>query len=217
MRITAQAKTATRERILTVAIQLFQEQGWESATTRDIALAAGIANGTLFNYFASKEAIAAALIEDGMAGSYKEFGRRRTGGESLEEDLFAFVWSGWKGLRKFRKFLAPALEALFSPLAQPARAEAGAAVRLKHLQTVERIMADHGIARPLPAVVVQLYWTLYLGAFAYWAADHSPHQEDTLALLDRSLKLFAGSFPNHQSAGGGPAAEGTTDDGRKAE
>jgi len=39
---------------------------------------------------------------------------------------------------------------------------------------------------------MQLYWTLYLGVIAYWAADDSPNQEDTLALLDQSTKLFAG-------------------------
>jgi hypothetical protein len=37
---------------------------------------------------------------------------------------------------------------------------------------------------------MQLYWTLYLGVLAYWATDVSPQQEDTLALLDQSLKLF---------------------------
>jgi AcrR family transcriptional regulator len=220
MRITAEAKTATRQRILTVAAQLFQKQGWESATTRDIATGAGIANGTLFNYFPSKEAIAAALIEDALAGSYKEFSRRRTGQESLEEDLFSLVWTGLKGLRKSRKFLAPAVEAIFSPLAQPSRAEAGASVRIRHLETVEQIMVDHGISRPLPAVVQQLYWTLHLGVFAYWAADDSPNQEDTLALLDRSLKLFAGSFRNHNPADGErvePTAEGELNHERKSE
>ena len=39
-------------------------------------------------------------------------------------------------------------------------------------------------------LTLQLYWTLYLGVFGYWAADSSPHQEDTLALLDQSLNLF---------------------------
>lgn len=207
MRITAEAKTATRQRILTVAAQLFQKQGWESATTRDIAVGVGIANGTLFNYFPSKEAIAAALIEDAVAESYREFDKRRTGEESLDEDLFSFVWSGFKSLRKFRRFLAPAIEAVFSPLAQPSRVEAGATVRIKHLETVEQIMADHGVRRPVPAVVLQLYWTLHLGAFAYWAADDSPNQEDTLALLDRSLKLFAGSVP----------AEGVSNHARQSE
>ena len=210
MRITAETKTATRRRILTVAAQLFQERGWENATTRDIAEAARIANGTLFNYFKSKEAIAAALIEDATAGAYEEFSRRRTGRESLDEELFALVWTSHKSLRKFRKFLAPAAEAIFSPLAQPARAGAGASLRIRHLETAERIMADHGVSRPLPAVVLQLYWTLYMGVFAFWAADKSPHQEDTLALLDRSLKLFA-------AAGLAPVPEGREQHERKSE
>jgi AcrR family transcriptional regulator len=217
MRITAEAKTATRQRILTVAAQLFQKQGWENATTRDIALAAGIANGTLFNYFASKDAIAAALIEDAMAASHKEFSRRRTGEEPLEEDLFSFEWTVLKGLRKSRRFLAPALEVIFSPLAQPQRAEAGASVRIGHLETVRQILAGHGIPQPVPAVMLQLYWTLHLGVFAFWAADDSPHQEDTLALLDRSLRLFAGSVRNDNSAGASPAAEGGNDDERQSE
>ena len=59
MRITAEAKTATRQRILQVATDLFVSQGWQNTTTRDIAVAAGIATGTLFNYFATKEGIAA--------------------------------------------------------------------------------------------------------------------------------------------------------------
>jgi hypothetical protein len=43
---------------------------------------------------------------------------------------------------------------------------------------------------PLPDLKLQLYWTLYLGVFAHWATDDSPHQEDSLAVLDQSLKLF---------------------------
>jgi hypothetical protein len=41
---------------------------------------------------------------------------------------------------------------------------------------------------------MQLYWTLYLGVLAYWATDVSPKQEDTMALLDQSLKLFVASL-----------------------
>jgi hypothetical protein len=33
-----------------------------------------------------------------------------------------------------------------------------------------------------------------LGVLAYWATDVSPKQEDTMALLDRSLKLFVASL-----------------------
>ncbi len=198
MRVTTQTRLATRERILSVTADLLLAQGWENVTTRDITAAAGIANGTLFNYFSSKEAIAAAIISEALETAGQDFVQRRAGDESLDEDLFAFEWAALKRLRKYRKFLAPAVAAIFSPLAQPAREDPGAGIRARHLSTVEKVLATHGVPRPLPAVLLQLYWTLHIGAFAFWANDSSPHQEDTLALLDRSLKLFAASLSGPQ-------------------
>ncbi len=188
MRITQEAKAATGQRILEESARLFRTAGWESTTTREIASAAGIATGTLFNYFSSKEAIAAALIAAALDAVEMDFE-----GESLEEDLFAFVWTGLKLLRKYRNFASQAAETMFSPLARHASERPGDAIRVRHLETVEALAAAHGRA-PLPAITLQLYWTLYLGVFAFWAADASPHQEDTLALLDQSLKLFVASL-----------------------
>ena len=69
MRVTAQTKAATRERIIDAARQLFAANGFEASTTRDIADAAGIASGTLFNYFATKEDILASLAAEAVAGA----------------------------------------------------------------------------------------------------------------------------------------------------
>jgi hypothetical protein len=44
----------------------------------------------------------------------------------------------------------------------------------------------------LSATALQLYWTLYAGVLAFWATCPSPKQEDTLALIDDSLDMFAG-------------------------
>lgn len=46
---------ARRNQILDAAAKLFAEKGFHRTTTRDIAQAADIAEGTLYNYFASKE------------------------------------------------------------------------------------------------------------------------------------------------------------------
>jgi AcrR family transcriptional regulator len=192
MRITTQAKAQTRERIVGAAVKLFARQGWDGTTTRDLAMAAGIATGTLFNYFQSKEAVAATLVAEALAKAQREFESIREAGQSLEEDLFSLIWTGLKSLRKLRGVLASALDTILSPLARSAPESAGDSVRVHHLEAVEQILLAHGIHGPLPAVTLQLYWTLYLGVIAYWAADESPNQEDTLALLDQSTKLFAG-------------------------
>lgn len=194
MRITAEAKSATRERILQAATSLFVSDGWHNTTTRGIALSAGIATGTLFNYFPTKEGIAAALMAEALERAGEESRSGRNQENSLEADLFSLIWRGLRSLREFRKFLAPASETIFSPLARQSPDSPGDAIRVDHLELVQSIVTSHGFSTSLPAVTVQLYWTLYLGVFAYWAADDSPGQEDTLALLDRSLKLFAASL-----------------------
>ncbi|HEY2148064.1 MAG TPA: hypothetical protein VGH32_09015, partial [Pirellulales bacterium] len=58
-----------------------------------------------------------------------------------------------------------------------------------HLEIVASLAQKHGIAELSP-VALQLYWTLYTGVLSFWAADKSPKQEDTLALLDQSLAMF---------------------------
>jgi AcrR family transcriptional regulator len=191
MRVTAAAKTVTRQRILEAATSLFARNGWQSTTTRAIALEAGIATGTFFNYFPAKESLAAALIGQTLEQAGEAFRAGRRTDDSLEADLFLLIWSGLRSLREYRNFLGPAAETIFSPLARQNAESPGDSIRVDHLELVHSILISHGFSSALPAVTVQLYWTLYMGVFAYWAADDSPGQEDSLALLDQSLKLFS--------------------------
>jgi AcrR family transcriptional regulator len=194
VRVTADTKLATRRRILEAAQALFERVGFEEAATRDIAAAAGIATGTLFNYFATKEAIALALVAESLREAHGQF-EKRGRSESLEEDLFALVAAELRGLKRLRSFIRPALEVALSPLAKAAASSDGEAIRVDHLELVDRLLAAHGLAEPPSFVTMHLYWTLYTGVLAFWASDSSPHQEQTLAVLDHSLKTFMGTLP----------------------
>lgn len=194
VRITSEAKTATRQRILEAATSLFAQDGWHAATTRAIAHEAGIAVGTVFNYFATKEAIAASLIGKTLESAGTAFLAGRRDDDSLEADLFLLIWSGLRSLQEYRNFLGPAAGTIFSPLARQAADRPGDAIRANHMELVDSILLSHGFTSALPEVATQLYWTLYMGVFAYWAADESAEQEDSLALLDQSLKLFVGAL-----------------------
>src|ERR1051326_1610988 len=73
----ARNKAALKERILTAALELFQKNGFEAATTKQIARRAGIAEGTVFNYFRSKEEIALFFFEREVDHSISSVRRNR--------------------------------------------------------------------------------------------------------------------------------------------
>jgi AcrR family transcriptional regulator len=200
VRVTADAKVATRRRILETARDRFSRAGFEATTTRDIAAAAGIAAGTLFNYFPSKEAIVMALVAEALDEAHLQF-ERQPRGESLDEDLFAFIASELQGLRPHRGYLRPVLETALSPLALARANPDGEAIRVEHLEAVGRLIETRLPGEPPSSVAWNLYWTLYTGVLAFWACDKSPHQEDTLAVLDHYLTAFVGSLTHPEQSG----------------
>jgi AcrR family transcriptional regulator len=198
MRVTAETKAATRGRILRNASELFAARGFEATTTRDIARAADIAAGTLFNYFETKEAIIASLAYEAMADGCDEFERASLDAESFEEAVFAFVAAGLRKLKPLRKQLPALLETTLSPLVPMTNHHEDDSIRALHLETVSLLARKHGVG-DLSPVALQLYWTLYTGVLLYWGNDKSSRQELTLALLDQSLAMFTGWLNNQQN------------------
>jgi AcrR family transcriptional regulator len=84
---------STRERILVEASRLFAVRGFAGTSTRDIATAVGIRQPSMYSHFASKQAIAAELLERDLAAAISalEGGRRDGGGPAVE--LYRYlVW-----------------------------------------------------------------------------------------------------------------------------
>lgn len=185
MRITAEEKAATRKRILTAAKQLFRTRGFHAATTRDIAQEVGIAAGTMFNYFPSKESIVVELAVELLAKAKAEFEKnRRTTG--LAEELFASIAIQLRALRGIRKSIRPLLDTGLSNSDDETSAE----LRRGLVEHFDGILARHGF--PEPSVIQQnILWSLYVGVLTHWGHDESPKQEDSLALMDQSIRMFA--------------------------
>jgi len=190
MRISKKAKQETDARIVQTAEELFLSRGYEGTTTRDIATAAGIAVGTLFNYYKTKESLAMRMIAKAMEQGRKNFEKRLTGEEELNEELFMIMTAELRQLRPYRSFVGPVLESSLSLFVKEAQSKAGEQTRLQHLKKIEEIVSRHGYSEIPFEIAAGLYWSLYLGILAHWCRDESEHYEETLALIDYTISLF---------------------------
>jgi AcrR family transcriptional regulator len=190
MRITEQARQENRSRILARSEELFVTKGFEDCTTRDIAQAVGLATGTLFNYFPSKETLAMTMVSEALDRGRDDFEQRRRGTETLSEELFLFIASGLRQLRPLRPFLGPVLERSLSPFPRRNICPQGEATRLAHMDSVREIMSRHGFTKAPDYVASTMYWSLYLGILAFWTNDYSPNQEASKSLVDYAAHMF---------------------------
>src|SRR5713101_7974235 len=85
-------KESTKSRIVAAALALFRVKGFEATTTKAIARKARVAEGTVFNYFPTKEDIALHFLEQEVEHAMATVrANTRLRKAPLEEKLFALV------------------------------------------------------------------------------------------------------------------------------
>jgi len=188
MRITTEAKLATRKRILKITAELLRSKGFEATTIRSIARRAKIASGTLFNYFPTKEAIVIELVAVELERARTKFQNQRPLPRSFDETLFALIAIELRHLRPYRACIAPLLQTVSSSSKEKPD-DSSEQMQQGHLEMVAELAHKFKLGELSP-VARQLYWTLYTGVLSFWANDSSPRLEDTFALIDQSLAMY---------------------------
>jgi AcrR family transcriptional regulator len=84
-------KDQTKDLIARTALRLFVEQGIDGTTIRDIAAAAGIAEGTLYRHYPGKDALAWDLFSKNYTAFARELHRIQAGQTTLRAKLDAMV------------------------------------------------------------------------------------------------------------------------------
>src|SRR5689334_21565085 len=82
---TRPAAEATRQRILGAALELFSERGFDGASTRDIATAAGVTQPLLHYHFSSKDDLWRAAVDNVFASLNAALASRTEGLRGVEE------------------------------------------------------------------------------------------------------------------------------------
>src|SRR6516164_1531228 len=99
-------KEKTRRAILQAALVLFAQKGFYTTTTKAISRKAKIAEGTLFNYFQTKEDLALYFFEQELSGVSDWFRRdKRVQNAHLPEKLFAIIHRFLDRLSPYEEFI----------------------------------------------------------------------------------------------------------------
>ncbi len=102
-RISVQQKDQVRSRLLETAANAFAEKGLDGANIDEIAIGAGFAKGTIYNYFKSKEALFGAVLAEACRKSVESIaGFEHTG--SARERLLALAVADLELLLEYEEF-----------------------------------------------------------------------------------------------------------------
>ncbi len=163
---TARRGGKTRDRVLDVALALFNERGIERVTTAEIASTAGINEGNLYYYFQKKEHLALAIFEL-FAQALIETAETPVA-DPADPEAYALYQRGWFDLMwEYRFFyrdgaalraMAPAVRDRVQTVTQHGQA----AVR-----QVFRMMRDHDFMRATDDEVTVLIDNLWIVS-SYW-------------------------------------------------
>jgi AcrR family transcriptional regulator len=91
----AQSKLKTRHRVLEAARRLFMERGYEAATIRDIAAAAGMSTGAVFASFLDKIDLFNAVMAEDFQRQVEELKRVEDPTAGVDEALLAIFKAGY--------------------------------------------------------------------------------------------------------------------------
>lgn len=91
----AMAKQATRGKVLSAARTLFSEQGYEGATIRDIAAAAGMSTGAVFANFSDKSDLFREIMSDDMSTLALAMQDAALRGRGVEDALLKVFMAGY--------------------------------------------------------------------------------------------------------------------------
>jgi AcrR family transcriptional regulator len=189
-----QNKEKTKQKILAAALRLFKEQGLDATTTRQICKKAGIAEGTLFNYFKTKEDLALFFFEKETDELVEWFhSEQRLHKAPLPEQLFAIINRQLEYIAPYEDFIGAIFfqslktHSKLSPLSLQSQE-----LRIRYLKFISEVLAAAEERKEIPNVGdlgVYGVGLFYIGIVMHWLHDTSQGKQRTLALLDRSLKL----------------------------
>ncbi|MCB1031898.1 MAG: TetR family transcriptional regulator [Acidimicrobiales bacterium] len=104
-----------RERVLRAALELGAEGGYDAVQMRDVATSAGVALGTIYRYFASKDHLLAAAMVEWTHDLERRVTQRPPKGDSTRERVSDVLERATRAMEKEPQLSEAVVTALLSP------------------------------------------------------------------------------------------------------
>lgn len=176
----------TSLRILDSALALFRQEGFDTATMRDVAAKAGVATGAAYYYYPSKDAIVMAFYQRACEEMQPRIQTALEHTSGLEARLRELIQVKLEYFTPNRG----TLRALLRNGADPKHPLSPFSPQTKEIRDVDvawfgRILVDCGvrIPRDLEPHLAGVLWFFQMGVIFFWIVDQSPSQVRTTRLL----------------------------------
>jgi AcrR family transcriptional regulator len=185
-------KIAARTHILSTAIELFSRRGIDAVTIDEIAAAADVGKGTIYNYFAAKEDIVVAFMADLEARLAPAVARFKPGKQPVDCVLADYILLHFRLKEPYHAFVRVFLAQMFTNTAGflPYMVEMQKYID-PPLQSLFSALEERGALRPgidLPQLVMS-FKTMHLGLTALWAVEGPPF-EQTTRVVRQQMQFF---------------------------
>jgi AcrR family transcriptional regulator len=180
----------TRRKVYDTAMTLFREKGFDETTMRDISAQAGMALGTAYYHFPSKEAIISSYYEATQYRHHAYVVEHLPGQKSLQERLKMVFHSKIEQVQDDRRLLGT----IFRYTGDPKHplsvlGEETRSLQQQSVATISLALSGERFPREITELLPVALWALQMGTLLYLLYDTSEGQTRTYRLIDQSLAL----------------------------
>lgn len=176
-----------RARLLAAALNLFEARGFDGVAVPEIARAAGVAVGTVYRYFATKEALVNALYRQ-WKGAYNDAVLAPLDPGLTPRDAFATYWHRMMGFAQAHPRAARFMDLHHHGAYLDAESKALSKIYARAAGEFVREARAAGALRDLePTIIVALMWGAAAGAAKFAEAGALSADTDTASVMEDAL------------------------------
>ncbi len=177
----------TKRKIFETSMKLFAEKGYDATSIEEITATVGVAKGTLYYHFSSKEEIFNFLVEEGVKLLKNSISIKTANLESSIDKLRAIVLIQIKVLVKYESFMTIILSQIWG---SDPRSKMCRAYVFEYIQMIEEIVKE-GIKKGEivdgdPNVIASGIFGFTCSSLIYKMRHHN--EELDVATLDREIE-----------------------------